>query len=347
MHYNQEFRSGIKWLCQHATRESTTNNYNTNIKFYWEYCDKYDKDYFDVSSKQVLNFIWYLYKYTSKRHTGAEQCITALGNYWKLNGFDWNRKQHPTIRMMLTGYRDRKPSIKRERNPFSFFHMQQAFEQLILTSFLGAFIGSALIIGYYYGGRASEYSVNSRKDWNKVIRRKDLVIIDDHRTDCYNSIIIDFRRHKTNRFGTFDAKVPASCACDTGICPTRVIMNYLRFRKKKFGKAWNLPLLLNEDGRPLKSQHLNNIIKNLIAKMGLDPNKYASHSLRSGRATDLARAKKSAVSIKKWGRWRSDIWQDFYAKLDFNDIAKLSKTSPQDLGLYDNELCALSQSSRK
>ena len=70
--------------------------------------------------------------------------------------------------------------------------------------------------------------------------------------------------------------------------------------------------------------------------MDLDPNLYSFHSLRSGRATDLARALKPAWIIKKCGKWSSEVWQDFYVKLDFTDMAKLSQLSSHQLGTVDN-----------
>ena len=338
MVFKQEFRRGIRRLCSKATKKSTRDNYDRNLRHYWDYCDKYNKDYLDVSSKQVLHFIYYLFQYTTKRHKGADQCVTALGNYWKLNGFDWDRKRYPTIRMMLTGYQDEKPSEKRERRPFSFFHMKEAFKHIAVLSYTGALISAALCIGYYFGARAGEYSANAQKDWPYIIRRKDVTVILGNNPRCFKSLMIDFRRHKTNRWGLYNAQVSANCACDSGICPTKLIMRFIHMREKRWGKAMDLPLLITKKGLPIKPQHINCAIQNLVKKMGLNPEIYASHSLRSGRATDLARAQKSALAIKKWGRWRSDCWEDFYAKLDFSDIAMLSQTTPEDLGLLDNEL---------
>lgn len=288
----------------------------------------------------MLQFIWYLYKYTSQRYGGANKCVTAVGNYWKLKGYDWERKKHPTIRMMMTGYRDLKPSQKRDRYPFSFFHMKEALAFLILSTYTGLLIAAVLCIGYFFGGRSCEYSANSRKDWSTIIRRCDVEIIYNDPNKCPSSVIIDFRRHKSNRWGLYNAKVEAICACDTGVCPTRIISQFIKIRDRKWGSANNLPLLLIENKPwPIKSSAVNNAIKNLIVKMNLDPKVYASHSLRSGRATDLARANTSALGIKKWGRWRSNCWMDFYAKLDYSDIAKISHLTLHQLGIASNSIC--------
>ena len=72
-------------------------------------------------------------------------------------------------------------------------------------------------------------------------------------------------------------------------------------------------------GRPLAPTHVNHAIKNFILKMGLDPTKYASHSLRSGRATDLARSLKPEWFIKKCTGWRSNCCVDEVDTLNVHD----------------------------
>ena len=169
-----------------------------------------------------------------------------------------------------------------------------------------------------------------------MVRPKDLYFV--KRKGKLISLIIDFRKHKTNKLGIYSGKVEAICSCKTGICPVHIIDKYMRWRESEYGPAIKSPLLLRLDNRPIPQHHVNFLIKNLVIKMGLDPKLYSSHTLRSGRATDLARALKPAWFIKKWGRWRSDCWQDFYAKLDFSDIAKISNLSLHELGILDNSI---------
>ena len=242
--------------------------------------------------------------------------------------------------MMMRGYRDQKPSDSRERHPFSFFHLQRTMNHILLSTYTGLLIAAFLCIGYFFGGRASEYSVHSRRDWRSVIRREDIQIVRNVGVRCPASIIIDFKRHKSNRWGLYNAKVEAICACETGICPTKLLTKFVKVRDDRWGSSRNLPLLLKKDKPwPVKSTEVNNAIKSLIDKIDLNPKVYSSHSLRSGRATDLARANVSAIGIKKWGRWRSNCWEEFYAKLDYSDIAKLSKLSLHQLGIANNSLC--------
>ena len=153
-----------------------------------------------------------------------------------------------------------------------------------------------------------------------------------------SALIIDFRLHKMNKPGIYSGMVECICSCNAGICPVHIIFKFTSWREREFSPALQAPLLLQLKGKPILQNHLNFCTKNLILKMDLDPNLYSSHSLRSGRATDLARALKPTWFIKKWGRCCSDVCQDFHAKLDFSDMGKLSQPSLHQLGLVDNNL---------
>ena len=237
----------------------------------------------------------------------------------------------------MKGYRMRKPSDKKARSPWSFWHMREAWKFLDLNTYSGNVSAAILCIGYFYGGRAGEYAANSTKDWPHIVNVKDLTLIRNGLN--LKSILIDFRFHKTNKEGIYSGKVEAVCSCETGICPVHVIARYLEIRWKIWGTRFeDAPLLLTSKGNPVRKAHVNNLIKSLARDMNLDDSVYSSHSLRSGRATDLARAMKPAWFIKKWGRWRSECWQDFYVKLDFTDIARLSKLTWAELGLSGNDI---------
>lgn len=259
-----------------------------------------------------------------------------MGHFWISNGYDWDRKKYPTIKAMLKGYKKLKPSDIKKKNPFTIIHMKKAMNHINLNTYNGLLISSALCIGYFFGGRVGEYAPKSREQWNKVIRPTDLTFIGT--TDNLKSLIMDFRLHKANKTGIYSGKVECICSCDLGLCPVHIIAKYLKWRHKAFGADIYNPLLLKLNERPISPTNVNHLIKNLIIKMNLNPTRYSSHSLRSGRATDLARSLKPTWFIKKWGRWRSNCWEDFYAKLDFTDMAKIANQSLHELGIFDNTL---------
>ena len=325
----------IRKLTNAALETPTSKQYNAALSDYFEFCDLFHKDPLSPSPRKVQEFLCYLHFYLDIPHGAADKRVTALGHFWLLNGYNWDRKKYPTIRTMMKGYKKLKPSDIRRKNPFTIVHMQKAFKWIKLNSYNGLLIASVLCIGYFFGGRVGEYAPKSRDQWKEVVRPKDLTFIGPKRK--LKALIIDFRQHKTNKHGIYSGKVECVCSCDIGICPVHIIKSFIDKREKEYGSAEQAPLLLTLEEKPIRSTQVNFAVKNFVAKMKLNPKEYSSHSLRSGRATDLARTLKPNWFIKKWGRWRSDCWENFYAKLDFTDIAIIANKSLHELGLLDNK----------
>ena len=95
-------------------------------------------------------------------------------------------------------------------------------------------------------------------------------------------------------------------------CPVRALTQYLGERGGVRG-----PLFIRKNGKAVSRDFFAKQIKFLVAKKGLDPDKYNTHSLRAGRATDLAIVGTPDAIIKETGRWGSNA---FYKYVRFNSF---------------------------
>ena len=181
-----------------------------------------------------------------------------------------------------------------------------------------------------------EYAVRAfKQDVAKILHVGDYQSTGGDEPGC-GQIILNVHNHKGDKFGERDAHVPVACNRDcTGendpFCPVHALRRYMEWRNLMFSDSG--PLFVQENGMPLLQRHVNNLVKTWIAEIGLNPDDYSSHCLRSGRATDLGRAGVLTRDIKKWGRWLSDCWERHYLKLDLSDIALATRLSLQDLKL--------------
>lgn len=87
------------------------------------------------------------------------------------------------------------------------------------------------------------------------------------------------------------------------ICPVKALKNYLKIRPEAQG-----PLFIHRDKKPLTRNAVSHILRAAIKMIDLDPAQFTPHSLRIGRATDLAIQNQAEHIIKKTGRWNSDAY---------------------------------------
>jgi len=91
-------------------------------------------------------------------------------------------------------------------------------------------------------------------------------------------------------------------------CAVRLFQQYRRrVRARRLACGVDDPLLVLDNGTPLRSSHVCAAVRRAVAKGApeLDVSLFSSHSLRSGGATALAHAGYSDRDIMLLGRWKS------------------------------------------
>ena len=136
----------------------------------------------------------------------------------------------------------------------------------------------------------------------------------DVSVDQHKNLWVTLRQTKTMQFGERKLHIPLPKVGTAGpICPTALLSLYMHSTKERpadeqlFGyydkkKAWV----------PLTHAVLVRHIKHLVQAIGLDPAKYAGHSLRRGGATfAYNEAGLDALTIKALGDWVSDTFMRY------------------------------------
>lgn len=133
---------------------------------------------------------------------------------------------------------------------------------------------------------------------NHVLDISQVVFVHDNPAR-YNICFKTFKHcpslHSTN-FVLRGAKQPE-------FCPVKSLSEYLAVRPKVPG-----PVFVNKLGLPITRFDFAKTLKSSIQLAGLDPSLYNCHSLRIGRATQLAQDNVDHNLIKQTGRWRSSAY---------------------------------------
>ena len=68
----------------------------------------------------------------------------------------------------------------------------------------------------------------------------------------------------------------------------------------------NEQFFIFRDKSPVTARNARELLKLIIANLGLDNKNYGMHSLRIGRASDLIKYNYSLEEVKRMGHWKSN-----------------------------------------
>lgn len=112
-------------------------------------------------------------------------------------------------------------------------------------------------------------------------------------------------------------KAVVGCSGDSGMCAHCAVKAYINIKQA----TANQPLFRLEDGRSMAYKDMSRFIKDTTCKLGLNPDLYTPHSIRSGAATDAAAAGFEAIQLKDLGRWKSDTYYTYLRPRDHQKAA--------------------------
>jgi len=139
-----------------------------------------------------------------------------------------------------------------------------------------------------------------------ALRRSELVGLDVADVSFEGEgLVLRLRRSKTNQEGELE-EVAVLYGSDPQTCPVRALQAWLVTAAIVDGRLFRaVDRAGRVGGGRLTARIVGERVKKIGARSGLDPERYAAHSLRSGFATSAARANKSEAAIMRQGRWKS------------------------------------------
>ncbi|KAN0045051.1 hypothetical protein ACTA71_006579 [Dictyostelium dimigraforme] len=99
---------------------------------------------------------------------------------------------------------------------------------------------------------------------------------------------------------------------NSSVCPVRLLKSSLFAASKRSTNSGNSVFIQN-NGDPLSTKEINEIVVSTLSKSGIDISKFKSHSTRSATASLLLSNNIPFHVVKKMGRWKSnDAVDTFY-----------------------------------
>ena len=178
---------------------------------------------------------------------------------------------------------------------------------------------AAIIFAWLFLLRAGEYSDTTNRHGEVrfcVLRLGDLALyrgdgavccLDD--TDSATAVSIALRGSKTDQART--GCVRSLKATGGPIDPVAAVRDLLGLYSTLELASPQTPLFCLDSGRPVSSLEITAELRAAAVALGLEPSRYATHSLRRGGATALVAAGVESEVVRRWGRWLSDTWRRY------------------------------------
>ena len=109
------------------------------------------------------------------------------------------------------------------------------------------------------------------------------------------------------------------------------LSEYLQARAPLLGVHPDSYLFMDSTGRPVSKDQVNQVIKSAVTKLGLSPNNYTTHSLRSGAATTAGQLGFTEPEIKALGHWKSSAYSTYVHDTHLDSFTYSARLATQQL----------------
>ena len=222
-----------------------------------------------------------------------------------LDKYDW--KDEKVLLTSLTKACKIKNDVVKTRLPIQcgfleiiLFEIQRIFNK---QRYLEQMYKALFAVGYYGLMRVGELTLSQH-----VLKAKDIHIAKNK--DKMLLVLYSSKTHDKSKKPQ-KIKITSNRSERTGnylhrnFCPFKPLRDFISVRQPY--RTETEPFFVFSDGKPVHPYQVRKVLRQVIAKIGLDATLYDMHSFRIGRTTDLIKYGYSIDQVQRLGRWRSNV----------------------------------------
>lgn len=296
----RELQEEAKRHLENSKSDSTKIAYRNDWNQFISWCERNELNSLPAHPETLVYYITYLGK--SFKASSIKRKMAAISQRHETAGF-----KSPTKTALVRGVWDglqRSIGIKEEgKDALWLDELRSVVEVIPQDKLTGVRNRAILVIG-----------------WAAALRRSEIVNLDaEHIEVTRDGLILNLIRSKTDQKGE-GQQVALPYGSNPNTCPVRLLEDWLADAGISNGPLFRrIDRHGNLMGR-LTPQSVRLIVKKCCEEVGLDPNKYGAHSLRSGFCSTAAKAGKPEHQIMKQTRHkRSDSLQRYIKKANLFD----------------------------
>ena len=248
----------------------------------------------------------------------------------------------PLLSMLRKGLK-RKCGAPKRKIPVTKKLMLEVYVRggLDLESYDGALTWFAILMGFYFLLRSSEYlRKGGEVDQQKCLRWRNITWAINNSTDdappgidC-DEVVVFHEFSKNDFLGQGTDNNIKKCS-DTRMCIPTWLNTLRRLNPAVFKESRSDEFMLTmTDGTVLPKVVIERLLKEASTRLGLDPRLMSSHSLRAGGCTAMYNAKFDDHEIQRRGRWVSNCWKIYAWSSRRRDNDCAERMTQVDVELY-------------
>ena len=291
----------LDFFCRPRCNCRQFETYSSVQILYIHFCQYYNLEILSATEQLLLRYIAYL---LSKNLLGSSMKVhlSAIHSLHVILGVQVPPIYTPSVKLALKSVLEtNRPTSKRDPATHDMLDQmllllqRQSGSFSLECSFLSSIFwcpkggGICSTIHFWYGLDCP--AISSRYLWF-------------FHCEGVHAMEVNIKRSKTNMYGK---KVKIGCTNKHAFAPCTMWL-YLQYRGSLLPAS---PLLTFKSGTVLNKELLNKKIQALVSLLGLPPDKYSSHSFRSGAATSAALNGLKDWEVKELGGWASSAYQDY------------------------------------
>jgi integrase len=285
-----------------ARPENTRATYQRQWSQFTAWCDRVGQTPFPTSAETLVLYVTYLRRAEGKAPSSIE---TALGVI--LAAHPKQAKPDTTAaRDLVRAYKRERAAEGRTKRRAKALDVRTLRETVTAcpNTTKGLRDRVLLVLGFALFARRSELA--------------HLLIEDIEEVDA--GLYVTIRTSKADKESKGE-RIDLSYGSDPDTCPVRTVRAWLAHLAER--GITSGPLIRSVDrhgnlGDRMTGEGVNYVVQRLVPQQGI-----SAHSLRAGGATAADAAGANEASIKKRGRWKSTVYQDYIRSADFrNDPMK-------------------------
>lgn len=295
-----DLQKEAKMHLENSKSKNTKMAYRTDWKQFSEWCKKNGLNNLPADAETVVYYITYLGK--TLKASSIKRKMTAISQRHETAGYPSPTKT-PLVKGVWEGLQ-RSIGIKEEgKDALWLEDLRKVIEGVPKDKLIGIRNRALLVVG-----------------WAGALRRSEIVNLNvEHIKKTHEGIVLNLIQSKTDQKGEGQV-VALPYGSNPNTCPVRLLEAWLAASDISEGALFRrIDRHGNILGR-LTPQSVRLIVKNCCEKVGLDPDKYGAHSLRSGFCSTAAKVGKAEHQIMKQTRHkRSDSLQRYIKKANLFD----------------------------